>query len=287
MKDCALVLEGGALRGVFTSGVLDVLMEQGLYLPYVIGVSAGSLNAFGYLSRQIGRSGRSNIEYAKDPRYLGIKNYVLKHSIFNFDFMFGELSHSLLPFDYDTFYASPIRFVAVATDCETGRPFYYEKKPGRDSAIFDAAVASSSMPLFAPPKKLFGRNYLDGGVAIPVAFEKAETDGYHRQVLVLTRHKGYRKKPLSGSIRRLYSRVFRDNPEFLQVILRMPEHYNQLMDEIDRREQAGDFFVIRPRKPVTISRMEKDKDKLKALYLDGKVDTLGRLDELKQFLKIV
>ena len=90
MKDCALVLEGGALRGVFTSGVLDVLMEQGLYLPYVIGVSAGSLNAFGYLSRQIGRSGRSNIEYAKDPRYLGIKNYVLKHSIFNFDFMFGD-----------------------------------------------------------------------------------------------------------------------------------------------------------------------------------------------------
>ena len=172
MKDCALVLEGGALRGVFTSGALDVLMEQDLYLPYVIGVSAGSLNAFGYLSRQIGRSGRSNIEYARDPRYLGLKNLVQKRSIFNFDFMFGELSHDLLPFDYDAFFASPIRFVAVATDCETGRPFYYEKKPGRDETIFDAAVASSSMPLFAPPKKLLGRDYLDGGVAMPIAFEK-------------------------------------------------------------------------------------------------------------------
>lgn len=286
MKDCALVLEGGALRGVFTSGALDVLMEQDLYLPYVIGVSAGSLNAFGYLSRQIGRSGRSNIEYARDPRYLGLKNLVQKRSIFNFDFMFGELSHDLLPFDYDAFFASPIRFVAVATDCETGRPFYYEKKPGRDETIFDAAVASSSMPLFAPPKKLLGRDYLDGGVAMPIAFEKAEEDGFHKQVLVLTRHKGYRKKPLGNGVRRLYRRTFRDKPEFLQALLRMPEHYNQLMDEIDQREQAGDFFVIRPRKPVTISRLEKNESKLKSLYLDGKMDTLARLAELKQFLGV-
>lgn len=285
MRDCALVLEGGALRGVFTAGVLDILMEKGLYLPYVAGVSAGVLNAFGYLSKQIGRGGRLNIEYAGDKRYLGMENFVKTHSVFNFDFLFGELSHTLLPFDYETFFTSSIRLVAAATDLQDGTPFYYEKQPGADAKIFDAAIASSSMPLFAPPKVFEGHRLLDGGVAVPIAFEKALADGYEKQVLVLTRHKGFRKKPLSPSIKRVYCQAFRHNPEFLRTVLRMPQHYNQLMDEIDRREAAGDFFVIRPRTPITIPHLEKDKDKLKLLYLQGKVDTLARLSGLETFLE--
>lgn len=282
MTEGALVLEGGSLRSMFTAGVLDVFLEKGICLSYVNGVSAGSLCGLNYVSGQIGRTHKVTMDYVHDKRYLSFRNMVKNRSIFNFDFLFGEISTDLVPFDSDAFFNSPQRYTAVATRCKTGRPEFFEK--GKCDDILKAVQASSSMPVLSRMVTVEGRKYLDGGISMPIAYDKAMEEGYKKVLLVLTREQGYRKKPIDSWTKRAYRRYFSPLPRLLDSLMEVPDRYNRMQEEIDEMEESGKIFVIRPKAPVTVSRVEHDKKKLEALYLEGQLVAEEKLDDLKKYL---
>ncbi|MBE5993560.1 MAG: patatin family protein [Paenibacillaceae bacterium] len=284
MTEGALVLEGGSLRGVFTAGVLDVFMEQGIEMSYVNGVSAGSMSGMSYVSKQIGRTIKVDLDYVNDKRFLSFRNLVEKRSIFNFDFLFGELSNTLVPFDYDTFYKSEQIFEVIATRCKTGKPEYFEKS--KCDNFIDAVKASSSIPILSRMISVGGKKYLDGGCSMPVAYQRAIDLGYEKIVLVLTREPGYRKPPLDKWTKKGYERYFAPLPRFLKALEDVPERYNRMQEEIDRLEKEGRIYVIRPDHHVTVQRTEQDKRKLEALYQEGRRLALEHMDSLKAFLKL-
>lgn len=284
MTEAALVLEGGSLRGLFTAGVLDVLVEEGIECSYVNGVSAGSTNAMNYISRQKGRLLKINQQYLHDKRYMSFENMVKNRQIFNFDFMFGELSTELIPYDFDAFYSSPQKFEVVATRCRTGRPEYFEKSTCKD--MMAAVMASSSMPVLSRMIEVEGKKYLDGGVSMPIAYQRAMDLGYDKVILILTRHHGYQKPPMSPLMRRAYARYFAPLPEFQEALYEVPDRYNRMQKEIDELEAQGRIFVIRPEFPVTVSRVERDIRKLEALYKEGGRVATEKLAELRAYLGI-
>ncbi len=281
MQRVALVLEGGSLRCLFSAGAVDVMMEQELTADGVFGVSAGALTGVNYVSGQIGRTARVNLEYVNDKKYLGVRNLILHRSIFNFDYLFGDISHVYLPFDYDAFAAAPAQFTAVATDCTTGQPVYSEKSASPD--IWAAVRASASMPLLAPMVSVEGAPCLDGGVSVSIPFQRALDEGYDKLVIVTTREHGFRKPPVSATIARLYRRVYGKYPQLVKALLGTPARYARELDTIDRIELSGRAFVIRPPRPVTVSHTEKDVAKLQALYDEGREVAEKRLEELKAF----
>lgn len=279
-----LILEGGAMRGLFTSGVLDVFMENDLYFPQVAGVSAGALNGVNYVAHQPGRSRAVNLDYANDPRYMGAGHLLKEFSYFNFDFLLGEVSETLNPLDTATLFGSREKLWAVATDCRTGGPVYFEKsEPGID--FMDAVRASASLPLMGHMVKVGRYVCLDGGVANPVPLPEDLPFATGKTVLVLTRQAGFRKGAQPYVVRRLYRRRYGAHPELLEACLTGPERYNHRMDEIDRMEAAGELFVIRPEEPVTVSRAERNVEKLDALYRRGRVAAEKALPALRQFLE--
>ncbi len=284
MVDAALVLEGGALRGMFTAGVLDVFLEQGIEFSYVNGVSAGSLNGINYLSKQNGRSRDVNLNYVNDPRYLSVRNIVSNGGIFNFKFLFGELSDELVPFDARTFFASRQRFEVVATNCRTGQAEYFEK--GKEPEIMWASAASSSMPVVSSMIHLNGNLYLDGGIAEPIAYRRAMEQGYGKIVLVLTRQAGYEKPAASKAVKLAYERRYRKYPKLVERLVAVPEHYNAMQKEITALEEEGRIFVIRPQKPVDISRVEKDVVRLRQLYEEGRGEMEAKLGKMREYLGI-
>ncbi len=284
MTEGALVLEGGSLRGVFTAGVLDVLIEQEIELSYVNGVSAGSMSGMSYISKQSGRTIRVNLDYVRDKRFLSFRNMVKNRSIFNFDFLFGELSDTLVPFDYDTFNNSRQIFEVVATRCKTGKPEYFEKSTSED--FISAVKASSSIPVLSSMISVNGKKYLDGGCSMPVAYQRAIDLGYEKVVVILTREKGYRKSLLDKWTKKGYERYFGPLPKLLKALQDVPERYNRMQEEIDQLEAEGRIFVIRPDKHVTVQRTEQDKRKLESLYEDGRRLAEANLDKLKRYLGI-
>lgn len=284
MTEGALVLEGGSLRGVFTAGVLDVFMEQGIEMSYVNGVSAGSMCGMSYISKQIGRTIKVDLDYVKDKRFLSFRNMVRNRSIFNFDFLFGELSNTLVPFDYDTFRKSQQTFEVVATRCKTGKPEYFEKNSCDD--FISAVKASSSIPILSGMIRVNGKKYLDGGCSMSIAYQRAIDLGYDKIVVVLTREHGYRKPPLDKWTKRGYERYFAPLPKFLKALKDVPDRYNRMQEEIDRLEEAGRIYVIRPDKHVTVQRTEQDKRKLQALYEDGRRLAEDHLEKVKNYLGI-
>lgn len=284
MVEGALVLEGGSLRCQFTAGVLDVFLEEGILFSYVAGVSAGSMCAMSYISGQAGRTRDINQRFLHDKRYLSFKNMVKNRQVFNFDFVFGELSRTLVPFDWEAFNASPQRFVAVATRCRTGRPAYFEKGICGDMAA--AVAASSSMPLLSRMITVEGKKYLDGGLSMPIPYERAMEEGYEKVVLVLSRDKDYRKPPLGRLTRLAYDRYFGPLKELRESIYQIPDRYNRMQEEIGRLEAEGRIFVIRPGRPVTVSRLERDERKLEALYQEGREMGKERLLELRRYLGV-
>ncbi len=284
MTEGALVLEGGSLRGVFSAGVLDVFMEQGIEMSYVNGVSAGSMCGMSYISKQIGRTIRVDLDYVNDKRFMSFRSMVKKRSIFNFDFLFGELSETLIPFDFEAFEASKQRFEVVATRCKTGKPEYFGK--GECENFIEAVKASSSLPIMSRMIDVGGKKYLDGGCSMPIAYQRAIDEGYEKVIVILTRNRGYRKKPVDKWTRRAYERYFKPLPRLLKALEEAPERYNRMQEEIDELEKAGRIYVIRPDKPVTVSRTEQDRKKLEALYEDGRRLATEQLEDIKKYLGI-
>ena len=277
-----LVLEGGGMRGLYTIGILDAMMEYDIHFDYVIGVSAGACNGVSYVSEQQGRGYRIDRDYLKDKRYVSIQNFIKTGSMFGMDFIFREIPDKLDPFDYETFMKSPTEFVAGVTDLETGNPVYF----GKQDSSYDMCTvlsASSSIPMFSPPVEFEGRLYLDGGTADPIPFQKALKDGCDRLVIVRTRDRSYIKSPEKGGA--VYRFALRKYPEMIRCIRERHEVYNRQVDCVNRMERAGQAFVYAPEKPVKISRFENDISKLEFLYRDGWKDVEHTLPQLTECLR--
>ncbi|MEE0707335.1 MAG: patatin family protein [Gemmiger sp.] len=282
-QSTALLLEGGSLRGLYTAGALDTLMEREIYFPAVAGVSAGALNAVNYVAHQPGRSASINLRYRKDPRYFGPMAAFHGGSLFGLNFMLKDLSQSI-PFDFDTFYHGSQRMVAVATCVQTGKPAYFEKGK-TDFDFFESVRASASLPLVSVPVRLGKFSYLDGGCSCPIPLHWAQTEGFEKTVIITTRQKGFRKTPPSQRMINLYDDFYGRNALFMATLLTQEVRYNALMEEIDALEEAGKIFVLRPADPVDISRFEKDTDKLLNLYNRGRREMREQLDALEAYLQ--
>lgn len=281
MERKAIVLEGGSLRCMFTAGVLDTVMAEGFSADGLFGVSAGALSGVNFVSGQIGRTAEINLNYVNDKRYMGVRNLILHKSIFNFDFMFGELSDKLVPLDKTALMNSPCNFTAVATNCITGKPEFFEKNNCGD--IYAAIRASASLPLLAPMVSVDGVPCLDGGVSVSIPYQRAIDEGYDKILVVTTREHGYRKHQVSPTMAKTYARLYRKYPKLVQALVNVPRRYNKELNEIDALEAQGKIFVIRPPKPVTIARTEKDTAKLRALYDEGCETAAKQLAPLKAY----
>ena len=279
----ALLLEGGSLRGLYTAGALDALMEADLYFPAVAGVSAGSLNGVNYVAHQPGRAASINLRYRHDPRYFGPKAALNGGSLFGLRFMLYDLPKEI-PFDAGTFYHGGQRMIAVATSVRTGKPAYFEK--GRTSFDFlEACRASASLPLVSVPVRLDGEPYLDGGCSCPIPLHWAQQEGFARIVIITTREKGFRKQLPGQRMIDLYDDFYGDKPLFLAAMLTQEVRYNALMDEIDALEAAGRVFVLRPARPIGIGRFEGDTEKLLDLYNRGRREMRAALPALRAYLE--
>ncbi|KEH91965.1 patatin-like phospholipase family protein [Clostridium botulinum] len=281
MDNIGLVLEGGGMRGIYTSGVLDFLMEKDIYTPYVIGVSAGACNASSYVSKQKYRSRDVNLKYINDPRYIGIKNLILEKSIFSIKFLYDEVPNKLEPFDYEQFKKSNQTFMIVATNCKTGEPKYFEKNQCKD--ILKVIRASSSLPLVTPIVNLNGEPYLDGGISDSIPIKKAIEDGYTKNIVVLTRTKAYRKEPIKH--KRIIKFKYKKYPKLVNKIFNRYKEYNETLDYIEDLEKEGKIIIIRPSKDLKVDRLEKNVDKLEALYNLGYNDAKQAYEDIKTMLK--
>lgn len=259
-----LVLEGGGMRGVFTAGILDYFMEQNLYFPYIIGVSAGACHAVSYISRQVGRNKTVNIGYITDPRYISYRNLLKHKSLLGMDFIFEEIPNRLVPFDYHTFDAAKEKFVVGTTECVTGQPLYLEKG---QCDVLKAIRASSSLPFISQPVQINGLDLLDGGMSDPIPLRKAMADGYRKNVVVLTKPEGYRLKPAKSNwlAKLLYPRF----PGLVEAMERRHEVYNETLDLVEQLHKQGQVFVIRPMSSLQVKRMERDPQRLTNLYEEG------------------
>lgn len=261
----ALVLEGGGMRGVFTCGVLDCLMDHNIRFPYTIGVSAGACNGLSYMSRQRGRAKFSNIDMLEKYNYIGLKHLLSKRNIMDFDLLFEEFPEQILPYDYDTYFASPDRFVMVTTNCITGEANYFEEKQSKKRVI-DIVRASCSLPFVCPIAYVDDVPMLDGGIVDSIPLQRAIDEGYTNHLVVLTRNKGYRKETRDIKVP---SFIYRKYPKVREVLSQRGALYNAQLDMVERMEDEGLITVIRPENPVTVDRVERDINKLTAFYEEG------------------
>lgn len=260
-----LVLEGGGMRGVFTCGVLDSLMDRGIRFPYAIGVSAGACNGLSYMSGQRGRAKYSNIDLLEKYNYIGFKHLLKKRNIIDFDLLFQEFPEHILPYDYEAYFSCPERYVMVTTNCLTGEANYFEEKQCKER-IIDIARASSSLPFVCPIAYVDEVPMLDGGIVDSIPLMHAREDGYTHNVVVLTRNRGYRKEAKDIKIP---SFLYRKYPKVREALSHRCRAYNEQLELVERMEDAGEITVIRPMKPIVVDRIERDIKKLTDLYEEG------------------
>lgn len=277
-----LILEGGAMRGLFSAGVLDVFLEKGITFDAAIGVSAGAAFGCNLKSHQAGRVLRYNTAYCRDKRYCSLHSLITTGDLYGADFCYRELPDVLDPFDYETYRRDPMDFYVTCTDADTGLPAY--RLCNRlDREEFLWMRASASMPIVSRPVEVGGRRLLDGGISDSVPLSYFQSLGYEKCVLVLTRPKGYRKKPLSHAP--LLRPALRQTPEVAEALCRRHEHYNRAMDEIEQQEKEGRIFVLRPPMPIQVKMIEKNPERLKSAWKMGRYTALGALPELNAFLQ--
>jgi len=281
MTKKGLILEGGAMRGLFTAGVMDVLMENGVEFDGIIGVSAGAAFGCNYKSGQIGRALRYNIKYCRDKRYCGINSLLKSGNIYNTDFCYGEVPLSLDKFDFDAYLKNPAEFYVVCTDVESGRPVYH-KYTGAEDSGFDWIRASASMPLVSQIVNIDGKKLLDGGISDSIPVKYFESIGYNKNVAVLTQTKEYRKG--KNRMMPLIRRRYKMYPKLIEVAENRFLMYNEQKEYVSKREAEGELFVIRPDEPIPVGRVEKNPKKLKLAYDIGRSTANKKLDGLIAYL---
>lgn len=282
MKKSAIILEGGAKRGIFTSGVLDYLMEQNYYIPHVIGVSAGSCNAVDYVSKQKERTKACMIRSGEDGKMITFHNLFRNKSLLDMDLIFERDPMELHPFDFKTYFASDMTCEIVVTNCLTGRAEYLsESKDGK--RLMQLCRASSSLPVVTPMVYIDGVPYLDGGLADSIPLIHSMRSGYRRNVLILTRNKGYRKT-ISKKKMAMYQTFFRKYPELMRTICSRAYQYNRIMAAVERWEEEGKIFVVRPAQH-TVSRLETSASVLEAFYRHGYEQMEKQFEDMKKYLE--
>lgn len=280
MTDAGLVLEGGGMRGLYTAGVLEYFMSRDLYFPYVIGVSAGACMGASYLARQPGRNKKVNLDFVGDKRYISLSNYIKKRELFGMDFIFDVIPNQLVPFDVETLVGSPEQFVIVTTDCATGEPVYYKKTDNRNN-IPELLRASSSLPFVASSVGYDDRQLMDGGISDPIPLKKAQNDGFDKNIVILTKPRGYFKKP--GKISKIIK--YKDHPMINEKLGVRYKHYNKTLEYLYNQERQGSTFVIAPSKTLKVGRTERNKKRLEDLYELGWNDAKEQFEQLNSFLE--
>ena len=277
-----LVMEGGAMRGMFTAGVIDVMMEHGIDFDGAIGVSAGACFGCNYKSRQIGRVIRYNTRFSRDKRYGGFRVLLKTGDFYSKKFCYEEVPTKYDIFDFDTFEANPMEFYIVCTDVDTGKAVYHKQENRHDHG-FEWIRASASMPLVSRMVEIDGRKYLDGALADSIPVQQFETMGYDRNVVILTQPLGFRKHPDTLlPVMKLYYKAF---PNLVASMTKRHEQYNAALDYIAGKEAAGELLVIRPPETLPIARTEKDPEKLRIVYEIGRKTAEDRIAEIQTYLQ--
>lgn len=282
MNTVGLVLEGGGMRGLFTSGVLDWMLDNNINFPYVIGASFGAINGVSYVSNQKGRTRRFIINNVNNPEYMGIRNLIRERSYFGIKYGYHEIPMKLDPFDFEAYYNSDSEMTMVLTNCETGRPEYLKKGDSTRANMIDVVRATGSLPFIAPEVKFNGKTYMDGGIADSIPIKQAEQDGYKKNIVILTRDLTYRKSPFKLKI--AAKLFYHKYPKFVEALLTRHKMYNDTIEYIIEQEKKGNIFVIRPQVPVEIKRIEKNTKKLQELYDSGYNVMENISEELKRWM---
>lgn len=277
-----LVLEGGAMRGLFTAGVIDVLMENGVEFDGIIGVSAGACFGCNYVSKQPRRAYRYNLKYCNDPRYCSIRSLIKTGDMFGADFCYHELPEELDIFDSETFINSSMDFYVVATDIETGKAVYKKMTDCKGEEL-EWIRASASMPLASRIVEIDGGKYLDGGIADSIPLEQFQRMGYEKNVVVLTQPDGYTKSP--NKLMPAIKRVFKNYPKLIEGMSNRHLVYNNSIGYVKNQRNAGNTFIICPDEPLPIGRITHDPKKIKAVYKLGRKVGKRNLEAVKRFLE--
>ena len=260
-----LVLEGGGMRGVFTSGVLDAFMKHNLYFKYIVAVSAGACNGMSYVSRQPRRARVSNIDYLARYRYIGLRHLVTQGCIFDQELLYDKFPNELLPFDFDEYFKHSQSFEMVTTNCLTGHAMYLSEAHDRQRSL-DIVKASSSLPFVSKIVNVDGLPMLDGGSVDSIPVHRAIETGHDHNVVILTRNKGWRD---TGKDRKVPAFIYKNYPRLRVALSHRLKVYNAQMDLIDRLEAEGRITCIRPLRPMEVGRIENDVMKLERLYEEG------------------
>lgn len=274
----ALVLEGGAMRGLYTAGVLDIFMENNIKIDTILGVSAGALFGINYKSKQIGRVLRYNLKYAHDKRYMGMYSLITTGDVMNRDFCFNKLVYELDPLDFDTYNNSDVEFYAVVTNVETGQAEYIEINDAYKGMEY--LRASGSMPFVSNLVEINGNKYLDGAIADPIPFKKALDMGFGKIIVIQTRPVDYTKTKSWLP----FGWVYKKYPEFVKTAKNGPAIYNETLKLIREYENNDKIIVLRPSEKIKMKRVEKDLNKLQAMYNIGVKDSTENLSKIKDYI---
>jgi predicted patatin/cPLA2 family phospholipase len=275
-----LVLEGGGKRGIYAAGVLDVLLENNIWADGLIGTSAGAVNGCSYVSNQYERNLRYNIRFAKEKRYMSIYSLITTGNVVGTDFAYNILPNKLEVFDYDAFEKSPVAYYVTCSNVETGKAEYIQCKSLRGKNM-DYLRASASLPYVSQIVEIDGKKYLDGGICDSIPLKAFQNMGYEKNLVVLTRPRGYIKKPENNLLANLYYRKY---PAFVTALRNRYAVYNRTLKYIEQQENQGNILVLRPSESIRVGRMEQDPERLKQMYELGKNDAGQMLDAIASFL---
>lgn len=281
MYQVGLVLEGGGMKGLYTAGVLDFFLDKDIMCSSVYGVSAGACNMCSYLSKQRGRSRDVNIDYVDSKNYCGVRSLVTSGDLFNTAMLYHLIPDYLHPYDHEAFAAYEGKAYSVATNIITGRPEYFRIRDMK--ADIDKIRASASLPLVSRNVKIDGNYYLDGGLSDSIPLQKSIMDGNRKNIVVMTKETGYVRQPTSHLA--LIKARYLKYPKVAELMAERHINYNDQLAYIERQQAGGQAFVIRPRVPSEVGRVEKDADKLRALYQQGYDEAEACYEELKAYLE--
>ena len=279
--NAGIIFEGGGMRGAYTAGIIDALLEHDMNFEYCYGISSGATHATTYLSRQRGRAIQIVTDYIKDKRYFSIMNLIKTGNLFNVDFIYDTIPHELNPYDYETAKNNPAKFFVGVINMETSKGEFLRVKDIEEEYM--KVCASMSLPLIANMVEIDGQRYLDGGISDSLPIQRSINDGNKKSVLVLTQDATYRKK--LDKILPLVAIKYRKFPGFVHMVKTRHIRYNASLDQIAEEEKAGRAFVLRPKKPVKIGRLELNREKMLALYREGYEDGIEAMPRLKAFLE--
>ena len=279
-KKTGLVLEGGGMRGIYTAGVLDVFMENGITFDGVIGVSAGAIHGCSFVSGQKGRSIRYYMKYCRNWQFMSFRSLLLTGNIAGEKFCYHTLPEKLDPYDYEAFKKSPTKFYVGCSNVETGKPEYIRITDMKNQ--IDVIRASASLPYVSRLVKTEGMKLLDGGCTDSIPLMKFREMGFTKNVVILTRPKGYQKEPEQLVMAKL---CYRKYPAFVEALSHRHECYNESLRQIEELEKMGEIFVLRPDEPLKIGRLERSPEKLQQVYDIGRRDALMKMRDLKRWLE--